>query len=342
MRDETLYRYLMILQLLPRHPATITAKEITQKLESQGFTKVSQRTIERNLASLSRHFNIIVMDEDSKPFQWCWQADAKAFQIPGLNTTAALITLMAWEYLRIILPDSQMEEIKTLQEQARASLEQAPHPWQSSMHDIDQWVRQKTAVIDVHPLQPARSVNLDVIKAVHEALFRDRLLKIDYRKALAAESKESLVTPLALVMRGQVTYLVVHYDGYDEPRILALQRIERAEVQDQAGQRGDFDLERYLAGHHFEFGDYGEIELELWVSEFMTQILRETPLNETQRIFPDPDDPDSYLLTARIRDTLTLRQWIRSQGADIVVLGPEQTRQAIAEEVMILNECYSS
>jgi predicted DNA-binding transcriptional regulator YafY len=336
---KVINKYLRILELLPRPPQSITVNELIGKLKQDNLNPGTPRTIERNLCGLAQIF-AITADDSKKPFKWSWAEAAEGFQLPKLTPSAGLITLMAWEHLRIMMPDSQLAEIRSFQNHAKAALSPESQIGQQQTQAVEQWLTEKTAIVNAYPLKPAH-VDSKIIEAVHDALYRDYWLKIDYRNVEAIETKERVVAPLALVVRGhQIAYLVVRFRGYPDPRIINLQRIAQAEVLDEPFTRDGFSLKDYLEARHFEFGDWGMVELKLRLSAYMVNILRETVLSEDQCIEPDPDYPGCYLLTAQVRDTRMLRQWILAQGSDIVVLEPEQTRDAIAEEVAILSEQY--
>lgn len=73
-QNDTLLRLLTMLRHIPQHPQQITAKELTERLESDQF-EVSKRTVERDLLSLSEIFSLI-SNEKSRPYGWSWSKQA--------------------------------------------------------------------------------------------------------------------------------------------------------------------------------------------------------------------------------------------------------------------------
>lgn len=73
-QNDTLIRLLTMLRHIPKHPQQITAKELTEKLKGALF-KVSKRTVERDLLSLSEEFSLM-SNERSRPYGWSWSKDA--------------------------------------------------------------------------------------------------------------------------------------------------------------------------------------------------------------------------------------------------------------------------
>jgi hypothetical protein len=64
-----------------QHPRQITARELTENLESDGFED-SKRTIERDLLSLSEIFPSL-SNEKSRTYGWSWNKDAEFFHCPA-------------------------------------------------------------------------------------------------------------------------------------------------------------------------------------------------------------------------------------------------------------------
>lgn len=65
----------MMLRYIPKHPYQITAKELTEKLRKYHLFRVSKRTVERDLLSLSSAFALIANDK-SRPYGWSWSKEA--------------------------------------------------------------------------------------------------------------------------------------------------------------------------------------------------------------------------------------------------------------------------
>ena len=77
-QNDTLLRLLTMLRYIPVHPQQVTAKELTERLETDRFD-VSKRTVERDLLSLSEIFSLI-SNERSRPYGWSWSKQANQQQ----------------------------------------------------------------------------------------------------------------------------------------------------------------------------------------------------------------------------------------------------------------------
>lgn len=84
-QNDTLLRILTMLRHIPKHPQQITAKVLRERLEA-GLFKVSKRTVERDLLSLSDTFSLI-SNERSIPYGWSWSKDAS----PQFNEVKQLL-----------------------------------------------------------------------------------------------------------------------------------------------------------------------------------------------------------------------------------------------------------
>ncbi|MDP2805772.1 MAG: hypothetical protein Q8O24_07495, partial [Gallionellaceae bacterium] len=84
-QNDTLLRILTMLRHIPKHPQQITAKVLHERLEEALF-KVSKRTVERDLLSLSDIFSLI-SNERSIPYGWSWSKDAS----PQFNEVKQLL-----------------------------------------------------------------------------------------------------------------------------------------------------------------------------------------------------------------------------------------------------------
>lgn len=63
------HRYLMILQYIPRYPASITTPVLLSRLEVHGI-QLTERSLQRDLSErLSLYFPLIC-DDTSRPFHW--------------------------------------------------------------------------------------------------------------------------------------------------------------------------------------------------------------------------------------------------------------------------------
>jgi predicted DNA-binding transcriptional regulator YafY len=329
---DTLQRQWMLLRLLPRAPVRATSSELAQRLEREGFS-IAKRSVERDLHALSLQFPI-ELDDRSKPFGWSWHRDAPTFSLPGMSPLQATVLLTANAHLHSLLPAHQLAELAPLMEQARRTLTSMTDP------DSPTWA-DRVAVAPATQALLHPGTRSDVLVAVHEGVFKSQQLEIRYRTRAAADNRSYRVHPLGLVVRGQVTYLACRIGDYRDVRLLAVHRIEAAEVLDGAavGPRG-FRVQEMIPLVAAGFDRQKQIRLVLKMAEPAAEHLHETKLAADQIISPS-DEAGWVRVSAIVEDTAQLRWWLLGFGSFVEVLSPKQIRREMASEVSAVAARYS-
>src|SRR3546814_3707096 len=80
------------------------------------------------------------------------------------------------------------------------------------------------------------TVDNDVLVAVHEAVYMDRQLQLEYLARKRDETRHYTVHPLGLIQRGPVTYLVARFSETPKITLLAVHRIRKATRLDEIGR----------------------------------------------------------------------------------------------------------
>lgn len=329
---ETLLRQWQMLRLIPRHPTKITAKDLTDKLETDGFA-TTKRTVERDLQALSGNFPL-VSDERDKPYGWSWQRDARVFDVPGMSNAEALTFKMVEQHLPQLLPASTIDFLKPYF--AAAAQRLASQPQASPTHT---WMN-KVRVVAPTQMLKAPAVDPLAQQAVYEGLLRDRRLKIAYQKRGQTDCVDYLMHPLGIVSRGHVIYLVCTLFDFEDVRLLAMHRIRSAEVEEEAARRPkDFNLDAYIESGAMGFGGSETIALEAVFRDNAGDHLYETPLALDQRLKALADG--TLQLQARVVNTEQLRWWLLGFGDRVEVVKPKSLRQELSRIAAALHATYS-
>lgn len=330
-QNDTHLRQWAMLRRIPQHPRQITARELTERLESEGF-EVSKRTVERDLLSLSEIFPLI-SNERARPYGWSWNKDAEAFALPTMSPLQALTLELAHDHLATLLPASLLETLAPYFKCAEGVLSSG-----DGVKKLASW-RKKVAIVP--PNQPLIPPNYPeaIIEAVHSALLSEQQLEISYTSHEQGETKTYPVHPLGIVQRGAVTYLVATLYDYTDIRLLAVHRIQSAQVLDQPAKTPKkFDLAKYIRQGAFGFEENGEIKLVARFTTAAVEHLRETPLSLDQQI--EPDQPGWVRLQATVPDTAQLRWWLLGFGDQVEVLEPTSLRGAFVNMSQSLYDIY--
>ncbi|KAF0163575.1 MAG: hypothetical protein FD157_2905 [Rhodocyclaceae bacterium] len=332
--SSTLQRQWTMLRAIPRLPRVIGTSELIARLANAGFN-VDLRTIQRDLNTLSEVMPLA--SDQHKPQGWGWLPNAGQFDIPGLEPQAALAFHMAEAHLHSVLPASTLESLRPWFDTAHGVLDEHGNglsKWPNKIRVLPRGLPLKVPVI-----KP------EVQAAVYQAVLQDCKLSIIYSKnsdkADIDEQPPSIVSPLALVVRDGVVYLVCVYDGYSDPRQLALHRMRSAELLNDPAQRPKgFSIDGYIA--EGEFGiplNPRPIKLE---AEFCRRVaihLQESPISEDQTI--RDSDEDNILLRGTVPDTMELRLWLKSFGDDVAILKPVALRKEFRDMADNLKDYYS-
>ena len=330
-QNDTQLRQWLMLRRIPQHPRQISARELTERLISEGF-EVSKRTVERDLLSLSEIFPLI-SNERSRPYGWSWSKDAEAFALPTMSPLQALTLELAHDHLATLLPASLLATLAPYFKCADGVLSSG-----DGVKKLASW-RKKVAIVP--PNQPLIPPNYPeaIIEAVHSALLSGQQLEISYASREQDETKTYPVHPLGIVQRGAVTYLVATLYQYTDIRLLAVHRIQSAHILDQAAKAPKkFDLAQYIRQGAFGFDESGEIKLAARFTSPAAEHLRETPLSPDQQI--KPDRPGWVRLQATVPDTAQLRWWLLGFGDQVEVLKPSALRKEFVNMSQSLHGIY--
>lgn len=329
---DTLLRQWAMLRHIPRHPHKIDTVKLQNKLAHQGHD-ITLRTIQRDLIKLSVVLPLLA--DNAKPQGWSWRADAQTLDLPALDPQAALTFKLVESYMRQLLPASTIDYLQPWFRTANGVLDQHGNglaQWPDKIRVLPQGLPKKTP--DINP---------EVAEAVYQAVLQERQLLITYPgKNENVEAASRIIHPLALVVRDHVVYLICIFEGYSDPRQLAMHRILLAEVLDDVALRPkDFSIDAYIADGEFGIPlNTHHIVLE---AEFMRHVaihLQESPIAEDQVI--EDVDEDNVLLRATVPDTLELRLWLKSFGDEVAVVKPDFLQKEFREMAKNLRGYYEN
>ena len=315
-KQSVLLRLFELLKQLPSRGAGKTALELTKALNDAGYD-ITKRQVERDLNELMEAFPLD-RNDSSIPHGWKWGAGASV-DLPGMTITEALSLCLVEEALKPLLPVSMLEGLETRFQQAKKQL--------AALSKENRKAKWASKVRTVTPAMPLLSPEIDstVLATVQEALLSDVQIDMEYRAMGSEETKQMQMSPLALVNRGTVIYLVATAFEYEDVRLYAMHRIHNATRTKHAVKRpANFDLDVYIQTGGLHFGNGKMIRLSAWVSKNLEIILEETPLSQDQKLVISGD---KVKLTATVSDSWQLIWWLLSQGADIEVTAPVALRK---------------
>jgi len=331
--SDTLLRQWELLRAIPRAPRKIDVAALMIKLETAGY-KTTKRSIQRDLNLLSGVFPL-VCDDRSQTYGWSWSADTPTFDLPAMDGPTALTIRLVEQFIPTLLPPTIRDLLAPQFARARAVLGANPD------NPLKAWVDCVRVVPREMPLLPP-TLNIDATRVVYGALLAGQRFVADYRSRAndIDEVRAYEVSPLGLVGRGNMIYLVCTLWDYQDIRQLALHRVLTARLTQKPVIRpDDFDLDRYIESGEFQYPVGPMIVLKAEFTRAAAAHLYETPLSEDQSI--QELDPDHVRVIATVRNTTQLHWWLSSFGPLVKVLEPVEIRQSLIKSVMALSNVYA-
>jgi predicted DNA-binding transcriptional regulator YafY len=307
-RPDSLETLQISLELLRRIPKgrTVTASELREQLAEAGFER-DMRSIQRQLEVLSEYYDLD-RDEGSKPYRYSWKPYAKGLSLPSLSTQESLLLILAEQHLKALLPARLMKSMEGFFAQAHTQLGD-----KASNQREREWLGKVRVVSTTQPLLPPK-IDPVVFDQVSNALYGNLWLEIDYQNAAGKRAK-SRVMPLGLAQQGARMYLVCRFDGYDNERSLALNRIVSVRASTLVFDRPkEFDLKKYDDDGRFGYGNGERISLQFRIDKEAGLHLLESPLSADQEV---RELADEYEITATVVDSAMLDWWLRGFGESV-------------------------
>lgn len=228
----------------------------------------------------------------------------------------ALIFALVERHVLEFVPPHMRDDFDAAVGRAQIALRNDPH--------LATWVEQKTARIDtwqglLEPPQPEK----EILAVVSGAIFAGQNLAISYHGEKGV--KDYVVSPLAIVKRDEVLYVALRFSGYEDPRLLALHRIERAAVAKTppVSDEKPFDLCSYLRDG-LPFTPRGEkvFDLHLRFPESVYRSIKGRPLRNISSI-SEPEDGWFEVKANGVSNAMELRWWLLGFGDKVRILEPE-------------------
>jgi predicted DNA-binding transcriptional regulator YafY len=183
-------------------------------------------------------------------------------------------------------------------------------------------------------------IDQEILHTLYEGLFNDRQIEARYQRRYDGQIRDYRISPLGVVFRDGVVYLICQRNGREGIVHLAMHRFLDARVTETPVHRpADFDLDAYVrtGGLDFRLSD-GVIELELRVAAETAVHLQETPLSRDQTLTPLEDGDQR--LRATVPDTAQIRWWLLGLGDNVEVIAPALLRAEIRDRLEAALSAY--
>lgn len=320
MKKDTSFRNLLMLQMIPREPQTITVDILKERLADQGY-EVHMRTIQRDLNKYSLKFGITSRKaEDNSTNCWCWSRDAALLDIPEMNSMTALTFNLVETFLSRLIPNSVLNFMEPHFKRARFRLEKLHRSTWSGWTDKIKLVPRGLSLLP----SPIDSV---VYETIFEAVLKEQQIALDYRKRNAQESTRYLLNPLGMVFNQEVVYLLATKKGQGNIQQFALHRVESANIESMAAEipKG-FSVQDYIDQGAFQYNIQGKpVLLKVQFEKEIAAHLYESKLSPEQTM--TEQDNGKVQLEAEMHCSSALKWWLLGFGDGVEVIEPKELRE---------------
>ena len=181
------------------------------------------------------------------------------------------------------------------------------------------------------------------LHSIIDAMKENQVLNITYYSYWKEEEYNFNVQPYCVKLYRQRWYMVALSEGYDEPRIYALDRIRQLSTTDDT-----FKMPKDWSAEHYFDGCFGIIAdrsidkqiVKLRVTADQAKYFRDLPLHQSQEEIERSDD--FSIFQYYLRPTFDYQQELLHNGDTVEVLEPQWLRDEMAERINEMNNLYNS
>ena len=318
-------RIFQLNKLFTNRHAPVSLKEIMVKLEC------SQATAERDIQEL-RNFLNAPLEYDRKHNGYYYnQSGDKPYELPGLwfSTEELNGLLICQQILQNISPGLLSEQITALRKRIESlfNIKHAPCPT-----DISQKV-------SFHTL--GRRLKDDCeFKKIATALFNNQQLTIHYSpRSDNANSGERIVSPQQLNFYRDNWYLIAFCHLRNELRLFAVDKIITAKIlKTTAKQIDEQQVKQFLGSSYGIFSGNAEHIAVLEFSPTKAKWVADEIWHEQQ--LGKWLTNGSYQLSFPFNDSRELIMDILKHGNEVEVIAPEFLREAVKEQIFLMQKIY--
>jgi predicted DNA-binding transcriptional regulator YafY len=317
-----------LIALLPRAPEKRSTPELLSRLAAAGH-QLTPRSLQRRLASLSLT-QPIVCDDRSKPFGWSIASTAPT-NLGIMSTQEALALKLAQRYLGEALPAEVLDDLKQYFHQADAKLKD------ESLYRA--WLGKVRLLPASQPLlKPTTARN--VLAGAYVGVLRGTVLNVTYRPRGADKAKTYDIEPLAIIVRGSVTYLAAVFPWAQDATLMALHRFSSVKQTEQKIRPPlNFDLDQFIKSGALGFGVASLQAVHVRFYNGAGAHLEETPVHADQ-ILKIRDDGDIDLLVT-VPVTEQFKWWLLGFGDRVEVLAPTALRKELRARLTVAVKRYN-
>ena len=298
-----LKRYVAIHALLADARYPVAKKTLLEHLQhDQGF-KVSERTLERDIADFKKVFGDVIFYDTSHPTRRGYR-----LKTDSEDTDEFFDLFMK---LETVLKSDELNE---------ALVKHVRSP-----------------VLSIDPIQLSRGS--EHVPTLLDAAEAKMVMALHYKSFGRDEGTEYVIEPLLVAERANRWYVVAWVPAEKRNRTFGLDRILKLQPLDRKAVAPRDNLQKRMAryvGISQTEGD--EQTVQLRVSELQSKYLQTLPLHKSQQLEPQPDG--TVMVYISVIPNRDLEIEILKMGTGAQVLAPNDLRQRMAVQIREMAEAY--
>ncbi len=189
--------------------------------------------------------------------------------------------------------------------------------------------------------RPVNASFVAVLEVITLCWAENHKVRIWYRSPRSGAVHERTLSPYLVEPSSSGGLYVIGFDDWAQDiRTFKLERLEKAErLPDTYTIPPQFDAATYLADAWGIMPGDALTEVELRFSAAVAALIRERIWHPSQKLEELSDG--AIRMVVRVADPREMRPWIRSWGAEVEVIRPEELRQEMVEEARRLTQVYN-
>jgi predicted DNA-binding transcriptional regulator YafY len=311
-------RLIEIARKLHRRPAGYSAAELAREL---GY---SQRTIQRDLRDLESELGVPLMDAPGRRYK-ILPGSAPLAPVRFTLQEARAIYLASRLFARHA--DEQDPDGVSALEKLADTLPEA----------IGTQLEHTARVVQE---RPARKVYTESLRRLTDAWASQRTVVISYLSSGATEAKDIHLDPYLLEPMQSGAYVLGFSHEHGEVRTFKIDRVQSVEETDEHFEPKDVDeiIEQLSHGWGVVYGGDEQYDVTVDFTPAVERRVRETNWHPAQRLTGLEDG--GVRLEVRLPSLLEFEPWVRSWGAEALVVGPPELREKVAREMRAAADRY--
>ena len=323
MRGRNLIKLLTAVDLLSRQEGA-TINELAERLE------IDRRSVYR-LLNVVEELHFPLYDETpatGKEKRWRL-VDEYVTKLPNMSIPDVKLSLSEMISLYLLKGEAKLYRGTEIEKTVDSAFEKISLHAPRGLHD--QLQRIKTLFVPASKFAKDYSGKEEIIDTLMEAMLKKRVCFVEYHSFSDDRVKNFKIDPLYFFENHGGLCVFVNATSFGEIRILAVERIQKVELTEDAFEYpADFDPGELLDSA-FDIVYDDPLHAKIRFSADQARYIKERTWAPGQRISDQPDG--SIILELRTSGWWDVKRWVLSFGAEAEVLEPAPLRSEVMEEL---------